>query len=163
MRVGMVRLRVHSVFCVGRESERGKDHADERECQAGAAKRVDAFAACDRERDGEGRVGRGDRAGDADGSNFERAIETEPRKGIDHAGDGGEEPGCPARWKAPREASGEPEESAEGGKAKELNDHERAEGADAPRGKARGKIRHTPAECRRYSEDDVQESSIVGV
>jgi hypothetical protein len=42
------------------------------------------------------------------------------------------------------------------GKAEELHDDERAEGADAARGEAGGEVRHTPAECRRYSEKDVQ-------
>src|SRR5271167_731632 len=152
MRVGMMRVRVHGVFFIGSEGERSEDHSDEREREAGAAKGVDVFAAYDRERDGERRVGRGDRSGDADGANFEGAIETEPRDGIDHASDCGEEPGCPTGWEVTRETSGEPEESAQGRKAEELDDHERAKGADTTRGKARGKVRHAPAESRRYSE-----------
>lgn len=156
MRVGVMRAWVDGVFFVGRERERGEDHSDKRERKSRAANGVDAFAACDRERNGERRIGGGDRAGDADGADFEGMIEREPRNSVDHASDGGEEPGRPTGSEAAREATGQPENNAERGEAEELHDDERAERADAARGEARGKIRHTPAESRRYSEDDIQ-------
>src|SRR5580658_10013683 len=157
MRPGEMRVRVDGVFFVGRESERGKDHPNEGKREAGAAKGVDAFAAGNCKCDGECRVGRRDWAGDADCAHFEGTIEGEPRNGVDQAGDRGEQPRRPTGSEASREAADQPEKHAEGTKAEELHGDKRAECANAASGKPRGKIRHTPAESCRYSEDDIQE------
>src|ERR1700684_888585 len=156
MRVGVMRVRIDGVFFVGRESERGKDHSDKRKRQARAAKGMDAFAACNRECDGERRIGRRDRAGDADSADFEGTIESEPRNGVDQAGDHCEQPGRPTGSEDARKAPGQPEKRAQGGESEELHGDESAESADAASGKTRGKIRHTPPKSRRYSEDDIQ-------
>src|SRR5579862_3320145 len=131
VRVGVVRGGVDGVRFVRRAADGGENHPDEGEREAGGAQGVDAFAAEERESDGESRIGGRDGAGDADQAHFEGAVEAEAGDGVDQAGDDGESPRMPAGSDGAMESAGEPEKEAERGGTEELHDHQRAEGADA--------------------------------
>src|ERR1700733_12955277 len=117
---------------------------------------MDAFAAEQGQRDGERGVRRRNGAGDADQADLEGVIEREAGHCVEEASDGGEGPRRPTGRDGVRKPTSEPQIEAEGREAEKLHEHQRAECADAARGETGGEIRYTPAECRRYSEEDFQ-------